>query len=203
MTTKITSPADHFTGRSYVGSLVLDFEDGVCEYDGELTDGAKSYLLGAGFKVGSTQGVTPASIDGRELPDGDDIDARDYAEPTQVGTPLRDAAVDPRPEDFLAPTNAGQADPHGPDVVSPEVHASQGVRPVKPGDVHVDDTDVQDELETEHAEAATDGTPITDGPAAPAGNASREDWAAYVTAIGQDPGDKGRDQLRDEFGPKA
>jgi hypothetical protein len=31
---------------------------------------------------------------------------------------IRDAAVDPRPEDFLPPTNAGQANPHGPEVVA-------------------------------------------------------------------------------------
>jgi hypothetical protein len=35
-----------------------------------------------------------------------------------LGTPLRDAAVDPKPEDFLPPTYAGQANPHGPHVVS-------------------------------------------------------------------------------------
>lgn len=203
MSTKITSPAEHYTGRSYVGSLILDFEDGVCDYDGELPAGTKSYLLSAGFKVGSTQGKPTESIDGNPLPDAQTIDARDYAEPTQVGTPLRDAAVDPREEDFLAPTNAGEADPHGLDVVSPEIHASQGVRPVKPGDVHVDDTDTQDVAETEHAEQSTDGTPVDDGPEPPAGNASRDDWAVYVTAIGEDPGNLGRDELRDRFGNKS
>lgn len=38
----------------------------------------------------------------------------------RIGTPLRDAAVDPRPGDASVPTNAGQADPHGPLVVSPQ-----------------------------------------------------------------------------------
>lgn len=40
----------------------------------------------------------------------------------QLGTPLRDAAVDPRPEDYQAPANAGkpgpEGNPHGPNVVS-------------------------------------------------------------------------------------
>ena len=36
----------------------------------------------------------------------------------RVGTPIRDAAVDPQPGDFLAPVHAGQADPHGPGVYS-------------------------------------------------------------------------------------
>ncbi|RBY94086.1 hypothetical protein DQ244_01620 [Blastococcus sp. TBT05-19] len=39
----------------------------------------------------------------------------------QVGAPLRDAAVDPQPGDFLPPTNAGAADPHGPAVLAIEV----------------------------------------------------------------------------------
>ena len=34
---------------------------------------------------------------------------------------MRDAAVDPRPKDLLPPTNAGHADPHGPDVIAYEV----------------------------------------------------------------------------------
>lgn len=44
---------------------------------------------------------------------------------TRIGTPLRDAAVDPRPEDLLPPINAGVpgplGDPHGPHVVAIEV----------------------------------------------------------------------------------
>jgi hypothetical protein len=48
-------------------------------------------------------------VEDAETPDPrDDRDA-------VVGTPLRDAAVDPKPEDFLAPINAGEANPHGPD----------------------------------------------------------------------------------------
>lgn len=49
-------------------------------------------------------------------------DPRDYVTPTRIGTPLRDAAVDPRPGDFGIPTNAGlpgePGNPHGPNVVS-------------------------------------------------------------------------------------
>ena len=41
----------------------------------------------------------------------------------RLGTPLRDAAVDPRPGDHLPPTNAGEpgpfGNPHGPTVVAP------------------------------------------------------------------------------------
>ena len=112
--------------------------------------------------VGLATGPCTWPLDAQAIPiDPADLDSRELVSPEVVGTPLRDAAVDPRPGDFLAPTNAGEADPHGPDVVSPEVHASQGVRPVKGGEVHVDDLAKQDELETEHAAAATDGTPVT------------------------------------------
>ncbi|WP_131104030.1 hypothetical protein [Ornithinimicrobium sufpigmenti] len=69
------------------------------------------------------------------------MDPRDVTD-EQIGTRLRDAAVDPRPGDFLAPTNAGEpgqlGNPHGPTVVSPEIHASQGVRPIRPGAVSSD-----------------------------------------------------------------
>lgn len=69
-------------------------------------------------------------------------DPRDYVNPTVVGTPLRDGAVDPREGDFLGPLNAGLAgedgNPHGPNVVSPQIHASDGIRPVRPGAVSAD-----------------------------------------------------------------
>lgn len=202
---QITSPAEGFTGRSYVGSHFLDFKDGVADYDGELPDGVVSYLRGAGFTVDGQSQAPAQSIDGRPVADEDAIDARDYAEPTQVGTQLRDAAVDPHPEDFLAPANAGAADPHGPEVVSPGIHANEGVRPVKPGDVHVDDIDTQDQLETEHAQDATDGTPVDDGLEVPAGNASTDTWRTYALAQGASETDvegKSRDELRDAYAPK-
>ena len=56
-----------------------------------------------------------------------------------LGTPLRDAAVDPEASDFLPPINAGEdgelGNPHGPSVISPEIHGSQGMHPVTPGAV--------------------------------------------------------------------
>lgn len=43
--------------------------------------------------------------------------------PEQVGTATRDGAVDPRPDDYLGPSNAGEpgelSNPHGPHVISP------------------------------------------------------------------------------------
>lgn len=140
---KITSPVEGFTGRTNVGSTVLDFENGTATVDGDLPPGVIGYLQQAGYGI---DGKTRSTSDEPARPDSRQVTVE------QVGAPLRDAAVDPQPGDFLAPTNAGQADPHGPTVVSPEVHASQGVRPVKPGDVHVDDPAEQDQAEKAHAD---------------------------------------------------
>lgn len=76
---------------------------------------------------------------------------------TQVGTRLRDAAVDPNPGDFLPPTNAGVTgalgNPHGPTVISPGLHGDESVRPIVPGDVS-DDPAVQEAAETASVYAA-------------------------------------------------
>lgn len=80
-------------------------------------------------------------------------DPREYVNPTVVGTPLRDGAVDPREGDFLGPLNAGLAgedgNPHGPNVVSPQIHASDGIRPVRP-DAVSSDAATQDADEKQH-----------------------------------------------------
>lgn len=53
-------------------------------------------------------------------------------EPVRDGSRLRDAAVEPHPDDHLAPTNAGKADPHGPEVVSPGIDGP--ATPLQPGE---------------------------------------------------------------------
>lgn len=224
---KIQSPVTDYTGTQTYGETVLEFEDGVAEFDGDLNHGVRQYLLGAGYKVGSTAGAVVA--DAPALPD-----PREHTD-EQVGTALRDAAVDPRPEDFLAPTNAGkdgpEGNPHGPHVVAPQIHASTG-QPVVPGPVGsfekdadgttvvVSDTDAQERRETEFAERVLVGDePAPDvlvdmgrnaEPAAadevPAGNASTEAWRDYARTQGatdEDLDGKGRDELRDTYGPKA
>lgn len=173
---KITAPSKGFNGE--VGGV--QFTDGVAETDNQAVI---SYCRGAGYTVdGTTKDLPkePESPDPRDVPDPEE-------------STLRDAAVDPRPEDFLAPTNAGEANPHGPDVVSPEIHASEGVRPVKGGDVHVDDVAAQDAAETAHAEKESYVAE------APAGNASLEVWAEYATAQGKDVEGLSRNEIRDLF----
>lgn len=82
-------------------------------------------------------------------------------EDEQVGTKLRDGAVDPKAGDFLGPSNAGEDNPHGPTVVNPGLHALQDVRPVRPGEVS-DDAEVQDEAETAHLTEWHPGTAAPD-----------------------------------------
>lgn len=127
MSTKITAPVKT-EGRheTYLGSYLVVFEDGVAEVDFEVSENLKSYLLTTGYGVGSTKAQAP---DAPVEP----ADPRDYTT-AQVGTDLRDAAVDPRETDYLPPINAGQANPHGPEVVAPGIHAV-GPGPIVPGTV--------------------------------------------------------------------
>lgn len=128
MSTKITAPvAQEGRLETYFGSRLVIFEDGVAEVNFELNDGLKAYLRGNGYGIGSSPAKAP----------DDDItiaDPRDLDDVEQVGTALRDAAVDPQPTDFLPPTNAGEANPHGGLVVAPGIHAV-GPGPIVPGTV--------------------------------------------------------------------
>jgi hypothetical protein len=152
-------------------------------------------VAGVTFEAGVGETSDPAAlayfrrhgygVDGRapQVPSEDrPVDARD-AVGEKVGTPLRDAAVDPDPNDFLPPINAGLADPHGPEVVSPGIHG------VEPGPVvagKVSSTpDVQEaKEEAAAAEVLVDG----DAPAvdAPPKTAKKEQWVAYAVSQGAD-----------------
>src|SRR5690349_2351067 len=102
---KIHSPAEGYTGKDQYGETVLEFEDGVADFDGDLPYGVRMYLEGAGYGFGNKKPTRP------EAPEPPD--PREVGEVVS-GTRLRDAAVDPEPSDFLAPTNAGEGNPHGP-----------------------------------------------------------------------------------------
>lgn len=115
------------------------FKNGVAKTDDES---AINYYRSAGYEV---DGETDNPVDLPTVPD-----PRDHTEEA-VGTRLRDAAVDPRPGDFLAPINAGEANPHGPEVVSPEIHAS-GPAGILPGVVAVEDAAKQERRESDYAE---------------------------------------------------
>lgn len=145
---KIETPVPGFTGD---GPGDLKFVDGV----GETDDPAViSYCQSAGYKVSGRAIRQPVD-------ETKPVDSRDFADESVVGTRLRDAAVDPRPEDFLPPVNAGEEDPHGPLVVAPSIHAV-GPAPIAPGVVHTDDPKEQEAKETELAKRVlVDGEPAT------------------------------------------
>jgi hypothetical protein len=171
---KIKSPVADYTGTDTYGETVLEFKDGVADFDGDLPAGVRQYLAGAGYGLGSHKPAEPEDVPAPP-------DPREHTG-EQVGTELRDAAVDPHPEDFLAPVNAGKegeaGNPHGPNVVAPQIHASSGQAVVpgpvgryeveetddggKIGVVHPD-VDEQDARESEFAQRALAGSePVPD-----------------------------------------
>lgn len=174
---KIYAPNRDYTGHS----AGVAFAAGVGETDDPA---ALAYLARAGYGIGAP----PPAADGQwsrqvELPP-----AR-----IQIGTPLRDAATDPQPGDFLAPVNAGRADPHSPAVVAPEIHASP-TGPIHPGDVGTGAPATQDAQETALAAATrVDGQDVGQATAdaaaaatveAPGANAKKADWVAYAESRG-------------------
>lgn len=135
----------------------IQFTDGVAELsvdadDRAATAGILGYFQSAGY-----------AVDGKRL---NDPTVRPAAVVAAPGTPenrdgitrgasAKDAAVvadaaGPVSDAFLPPTNAGRADPHGPEVVSPGLHAVPPA-PIRPGEVHVDDVARQEAAETELA----------------------------------------------------
>ena len=46
---KVVSPVEGYTAKNKVGSLVLDFQDGVADVDQKPTDAELLYLTGAGY----------------------------------------------------------------------------------------------------------------------------------------------------------
>lgn len=198
---KIHAPNPHYTGTDLYGTeTVLDFHDGVAEYAGDLPPGVKAYLHSAGYGVGRKPKAAEPEV--LEVPD-----PRDGTE-VQLGNSLRDAAVDPRPGDFLAPINAGkegpEGNPHGTNVVAPELHAGT-TGAVAPGPVGrlehkevpvvVPDTDAQEAKESELAQRTRiDSEPVPDVVAElgarqldagePKGGAKRDEWVDYARHLG-------------------
>ncbi|XVU25804.1 hypothetical protein ACQPZJ_01730 [Actinoplanes sp. CA-054009] len=194
---KIIAPNREYNGT--VGDV--QFKDGVADTDNPAI---LAYCRSAGYEVDGdvvTPQQEPTPADPRDVGDG------------LIGTPLRDAAVDPKPGDFLPPINAGEKNPHGPDVVSPEIHAAAGPTPIVPGLVSTD-ADVQAARESDGARLAlieqqpagdvvaqlADEPPVEP----PAGNASAEEWRAYAVnhrgvAEAEVAGMK-RDDLREKYG---
>lgn len=133
--------------REFAGTVAgVSFKDGTATTEDSR---ALAYFRRKGYTVnGETQGTVEESA----------VDARDVGFYGHVTAPWsKDAAVDknadgPVSDAWLPPTNAGEADPHGPLVVSPGLHGVPPA-PITPGPVHVDDLPRQEAIETAVAEA--------------------------------------------------
>ncbi|GII84592.1 hypothetical protein Ssi03_25820 [Sphaerisporangium siamense] len=161
--------------REYNGTIGdVQFENGVAETDNPAVI---AYCRGAGYEIdGHTE----------QREQAEPVDSRDV-EYVRLGTPLRDAAVDPRPEDFLPPSSAGEADPHGPRVVSPGAHAVPPA-PIVPGPVSPD-PDEQQAAETEVAQRVlVEGQPATvvAERSRPPQSAPKAAWVDYAVSQGAD-----------------
>jgi hypothetical protein len=201
VTTTIYAPSG-VNGETYIGPVTLQFVEGVAKYDGDLPEGALIYMRSHGYGIDAK---APEVAD--QTPDVPD--PRDLVT-TLVGTDLRDAAVDPRPEDFLPPVNAGEENPHGPKVVAPGIHAASTAKPIHPGPVGasgdlstpdsdkspnvIKDTDVQAANESALAEAVlVDQTPVPEATAA----------AAKVDPVNEDAKRSDDSTDADAFDPSA
>ena len=213
MSTKIYAPSSAYSGTYTWGDgTVTEFHDGVAEVD-DLSPAVRGYLASNGYGIGKP---APTPADDPVVPP----DPRDGLT-DQVGSRLRDAAVDPHEDDFLPPINAGkegpEGNPHGPNVVSPEIHGSVG-QAIAPGPVPADAGE-QQAKESELAERTRiEGEPVpqvvqdmgevpaathTPDPDEPKGNASRDDWAAYAKSQGATDdqlANMSRDDIRGRYG---
>ncbi|WP_228974955.1 hypothetical protein [Streptomyces sp. DH12] len=199
--TVIHSPVKGYTGPGPAG---LAFKDGRAETDNPMII---RYAKKAGYGIDE-----PAEPPKEPEP----ADPREHSEPEQIGTRLRDAAVDPRPEDYLPPTNAGEANPHGPLVVAPEIHGA-GPKPIHPGPVTPGDPAAQEQRETALARAVlVDNEDVPDVVAAaaeanpqpeepPAKSAAKSTWVEWAVLRGasrEAAEDATKTQLIEQYGPK-
>lgn len=137
----VYSPVPGYEGRV----LNVEFDDGKASVD-ESDHQALAYFRRHDYGIGERPKARVAtSPDPREVGEGG-------SGTEAVGTRLRDAAVDPQSGDFLPPTKAGKANPHGPAVVSPGVHATPPA-PIVPGPVS-SEVKEQEAAETAAAQAA-------------------------------------------------
>lgn len=166
---RVTAP-----NRGYSGiSAGVQFKDGVGETDNPA---ALAYFRQAGYGIDGDPPVPQAPPE---------ADARAHTGPEAIGTRLRDAAVDPRASDFLPPTNAGEADPHGPRVVAPGIHAHE-TGPIVPGPVPRGNQ-AQEEKETAVDQAVfVEQLDVADvvGGTRPTQSARKAEWVDFAVARG-------------------
>lgn len=143
---------------SFEGSVAgIAFVKGAAKVDPKDNPGAYGYFQSAGYEIsGKTLNDAPGQYARGREPEGAAPGTPDNPDGIERGAAPRDAAVvkdaaGPMSDAFMPPTNAGEADPHGPRVVSPGLHAVPPA-PIRPGEVHVDDVARQEAEETKLAE---------------------------------------------------
>lgn len=154
--------------REFVGQVAgIQFDHGKASFDREDNEGAYQYFVSAGYEVDGEVRNDPAGAYGRAVePAAAAPGTPGNEEGITRGPSAKDAAVvknaaGPMSDAFLPPTNAGEADPHGPSVVSPGLHAVPPA-PIRPGEVFVDDVARQELEETDLARAVlVAGAPAT------------------------------------------
>ncbi|WP_263165406.1 hypothetical protein [Streptomyces sp. SCSIO ZS0520] len=100
---RITTPVPGYSGPGPAGVM---FQDGTAESDDPAV---LAYCEAAGYGIDGD----PPEREQPTVPDPREVTTQ------VVGSPVRDAAVDPLPSDFRPPVNAGEANPHGPEVYAP------------------------------------------------------------------------------------
>lgn len=205
---KVTAPNRRFNGIS----AGVSFADGV----GETSNpGALAYFERAGYGIDKQP---PAFQSGAQ-------EAFQPALPAEVrGAESNDAAVmkdasGPVSDAFLPPINAGEAEPHGPLVVSPGLHAVPPA-PILPGDVHeVPQQEIEESrlvervlVEGEPATIVSGPDPLGEGrpagelraqPGVPSKSASKAEWVDHAVARGMsrdEAEDATKADLQERFG---
>jgi hypothetical protein len=196
----IHSPVEGFTGDGPGG---LKFEDGRAETDDQQLI---AYFRKAGYGIGRKAPEPPSQPE--------PADPREHGA-DHLGTRLRDAAVDPEPDDFLPPTNAGQDNPHGSTVVAPGLHAVPPA-PIHPGPVPGEPEEQAQQETALAAEVLTTGTDVREAtqeaaednpqpeklPARSASKATWVDWAVARGASREAAEAATKDVLIEQYGPK-
>ncbi|MDX3087186.1 hypothetical protein PV620_30240 [Streptomyces sp. ME02-6978a] len=155
---RITTPVPGYSGQ---GPGNLHFNNGVAETDNEAII---AYCRSAGYGIDGE----PPEREAPQVPDPREVTT------VVVGAPARDAAVDPKPGDFRPPVNAGEANPHGPEVYAPGLPGG-GLQPTAPP------ADPDEVTSGEH-EAGPDTPP-------PAQSAPVAEWRQWVitSVVDNDP----------------
>ncbi|MEV8046387.1 hypothetical protein AB0P02_21440 [Streptomyces griseoluteus] len=152
---RITTPVPGYSGPGPAGVM---FQDGVGHSDDEAVI---AYCQSAGYGIDGE----PPERSAPQVPDPRELTT------VAVGDPARDAAVDPRPEDFRPPVNAGEANPHGPEVYAPGLPGG-GLQPTAPA--------VQESEKQADDKRPPQSAPVADWKAYAAEQAKDSDEAAEV-----------------------